>query len=161
MIELETQTHQQGIQMEKSLVVIALDIGLKRIGVAKAVCGIPLCLAPILRQNRNQAANAVNALVNTAKADVLVVGIPMKDNLESKEDAITQMQRRIKHFVGLLTLPKNTKVVFIDENFSSQEALEKLEDKKMRKKAHSKDGTLDSHAALVILERFLATKQIP
>ena len=144
--------------MEKSLVVIALDIGLKRIGVAKAVCGIPLCLAPIWRQNRNQAANAVNALVNTAKADVLVVGIPMKDNLESKEDAIAQMQRRIKHFVGLLALPDSIQVVFIDEAFSSKEALEKLEDKKMRKNAHSKNGTLDSRAALVILERFLATR---
>ena len=146
--------------MEKLPIVIALDVGLKRIGVAKAVCGIPLCLTPILRQNRNQAANAVNTLIKEAKADVLVVGIPTKDNAEplSADDPIAHMQRRIKHFVGLLALPDSIQVVFIDEAFSSKEALEKLEDKKMRKNAHSKNGTLDSRAALVILERFLATR---
>lgn len=125
-------------------VVIALDVGLKRIGVAKSILGIPVCLDPIFRKNRNQAANAVRALVMEAQASVLVVGIP--------EDAV--LKRRILHFVSLLQL-EGLPIVFLDESFSSQEALERLTDKTMRKKAHSRDGSLDSLAALVILERYL------
>ncbi|TLD84421.1 pre-16S rRNA-processing nuclease YqgF [Helicobacter sp. MIT 11-5569] len=150
---------------EKAQIILAIDVGLKRIGVAKCINGIPLCLEPILRKNRNQAANAVRTLIKESQASVLVVGFPKKDSTlrdcileESKcedEDPILAMQRRIKHFVGLLELESHIKIVFFDEAFSSKEALERLEDKKMRKKAHSKDGSLDSLAALVILERYL------
>lgn len=148
---------------EKAQIILAIDVGLKRIGVAKCINGIPLCLEPILRKNRNQAANVVRTLIKESQASVLVVGFPKKDSVileESKcdtkdEDPILAMQRRIKHFVGLLELESCIKIVFFDEAFSSKEALERLEDKKMRKKAHSKDGSLDSLAALVILERYL------
>ncbi|EEO26510.1 Holliday junction resolvase RuvX [Helicobacter winghamensis] len=139
----------------ESKIIIAIDIGLKRIGVAKSIRGIPLCLEPILRKNRNQAANAVRTLVLELQANVLVVGIPFVDDVSKANDSICAMQRRIKHFVGLLELESKIEIVFFDESFSSKEALEKLDDKKMRKKAHSKDGSLDSLAALVILERYL------
>lgn len=141
----------------ESQVILALDVGLKRIGVAKCINGIPLCLKPILRKNRNQAANAVRALIAESKANVLVVGIPFLDCNASSQtnDSISAMQKRIKHFVGLLELESHIQIAFLDEAFSSKEALDKLSDKKMRKKAHSKDGTLDSLAALVILERYL------
>lgn len=144
--------------IKDSKIILALDVGLKRIGVAKCINGIPLCLEPILRKNRNQAANAVRKLVVESKASVLVVGLPKKDSTLKDfalEDPILVMQRRIKHFVGLLELDSSVKVVFLDEAFSTKDALEKLEDKRMRKKAHSKDGSLDSLAALVILERYL------
>ncbi|MBX7491131.1 Holliday junction resolvase RuvX [Helicobacter turcicus] len=168
MIE-STQTKNQNIALQKkdSKIILALDIGLKRIGVAKCINGIPLCLEPILRKNRNQAANAVRSLIMESKASVLVVGLPEKNStfqdfaLEEfqcsfkEEEPILVMQRRIKHFVGLLELDSSIEVVFLNEAFSSKEALEKLEDKKMRKKAHSRDGSLDSLAALVILERYL------
>ncbi|MCI5969260.1 Holliday junction resolvase RuvX [Helicobacter sp.] len=138
----------------ESKIILALDVGLKRIGVAKCINGIPLCLEPILRKNRNQAANAVRALVLESQASVLVVGIPFLDHAKAK-DSVATMQRRIKHFVGLLELESQMEIVFLDESFSSKEALDRLSDKKMRKKAHSKGGILDSLAALVILERYL------
>lgn len=171
--------------------ILALDIGLKRIGVAKAVCNIPLPLPPILRKNRNQAAQEVSTLIAQSKADCLVVGIPIQepkatretpkhsntnadstdiakqcvDNLhqsilDSCEDSTLAMQRRIRHFISLLELPPYLQVIFLDESFSSFEALQRLEDKKSRKKAHSKDGSLDSLAALVILERFLERNRL-
>lgn len=142
----------------ESKIVVAIDVGLKRIGVAKCINGIPLCSEPILRKNRNQAASAVRSLVLGNKADVLVVGIPFLDRdnfLGGVNDSICEMQRRIRHFVGLLELESKIEIVFFDESFSSKEALDRLDNKKMRKKAHSKDGSLDSLAALVILERYL------
>lgn len=139
-------------------IILALDIGLKRIGVAKAIQNIALPLPPILRKNRNQAAKEVSQLLLESKANVLVVGIPINlksDSLEDSANPLLEMQRRIRHFVSLLAIPPNLEIIFIDESFSSFEALQKLDDKKSRKRANSKDGSLDSLAALVILERYL------
>lgn len=139
-------------------IILALDIGLKRIGVAKAIQNIALPLPPILRKNRNQAAKEVSQLLLESKANVLVVGIPMNlksDSLEDSANPLLEMQRRIRHFVSLLAIPPNLEIIFVDESFSSFEALQKLDDKKSRKRANSKDGSLDSLAALVILERYL------
>ena len=120
---------------------LALDIGLKRIGIAKCIEGIVLPQKVILRKNRNQAASEVSNLVIQEKIKKLIVGLP-----SDKE-----MQKRIKHFVGLLEL-RNIEVIFVDEDFSSKEALMKMQGSKDSKK---KDGSLDSLAAMVILERFL------
>ncbi|MDD6054925.1 MAG: Holliday junction resolvase RuvX [Helicobacter sp.] len=141
--------------MKKDKIILCLDVGLKRIGVAKSVLGIPLCLEPIFRKNRNQAARDVRSVVMESKAEILVVGIPKDSSDSSSDSPILAMQRRIRHFVSLLELPSEIEVVFIDESFSSFQAMEKLDDKKMRKKANLKSGSLDSMAALVILERYL------
>ncbi|WP_238699037.1 RuvX/YqgF family protein [Helicobacter sp. MIT 05-5294] len=159
--------------MKTPQIILALDIGLKRIGIAKAIQNIALPISPILRKSRNQAAKEVSQLIIESKADLLLVGIPITDsslNLDSNthipladnpniaqaaDNPILEMQRRIRHFVNLLEIPKDLPILFLDESFSSFEALQQLEDKKMRKRAHSRDGTLDSLAALVILERYL------
>lgn len=126
--------------------ILALDIGLKRIGLAKSIQNIPLPLPPILRKNRNQAAKEVSRVISDSNAEILVVGIPKEG------ECAAEMERRIRHFVSLLEIPKRLEVHFVDESFSSFEALQKMQRSKKSKK---KDGTLDSLAAMVILERFL------
>lgn len=157
-------------------IILALDIGLKRIGIAKAIQNIAMPLSPILRKNRNQAAKEVSQLIIESKANLLLVGIPIvqeyshfvsytknpsssQNPIIDLDNPILEMQRRIKHFVSLLEIPQNLQIIFLDESFSTFEALQRLEDKKMRKKAHSKDGGLDSLAAVVILERYLGNKK--
>ena len=126
--------------------ILALDIGLKRIGIAKSIQNIPLPLPPILRKNRNQAAREVSQVISDSNIHILVIGIPKEG------ECAEEMERRIKHFVGLLEIPKTIEIHFIDESFSSFEALQRMQGSKKNKK---KDGTLDSLAAMVILERFL------
>ena len=96
--------------------ILACDIGLKRIGCAHRLQGIILPLSPIIRHNRNQAASALTNLLNTRDIRILVVGIP-RDNATTTE--------RIKHFVGLLDFCGE--VVYIDEDFTSINALESLQ----------------------------------
>jgi len=124
----------------------SIDIGLKRIGVA--ICldsSIVLPLDAILRKNRNQAARDVNLFLKEWEIDKLIVGLP-KDAASSEE-----MQRRIEHFVSLLEL--DIPVAYQDEQSSSIEARE-LTKGVFR---HKKDGKIDSIAAKIILERYLAT----
>lgn len=122
----------------------SIDIGLKRIGLAICPDGkIVLPQNAILRKNRNQAAQNVKAFLAVWEIGTLVVGLP-KEGSSSQE-----MERRIKHFVGLLDL--QIAVVYQDEQGSSFEAKE-LTKGDFR---HKKDGRLDSVAAKIILERYL------
>ncbi len=123
----------------------SIDVGLKRIGVAICLSGnIVMPQSAILRKNRNQAARDVVHFLKEWEIEKLVVGLPL-DAASSEE-----MERRIKHFVSLLEL--TIPVVYQDEQSSSIEAKE-LTQGVFR---HQKDGKIDSVAAQIILERYLA-----
>ena len=123
--------------------IIAIDVGLKRIGVAISPDSkIALPSTPILRKNRNQAANEISQILKMQNAKTLVVGIPKGGSSEE------EMSRRIRHFVSLLEFDGEIK--FIDESFSSFEA-DELREFSSRKK----DGKLDSLSAMIILQRYL------
>ena len=120
--------------------IMAIDVGLKRVGVALAVGQTVMPQTPVLRKNRNQAARDVSAVLREYGAKKLVVGVPLGG---SSED---EMRRRIAHFVSLLEF--EGEVVYQDEAMSSFEASEiYAEDRR--------DGRLDSSAAMIILKRYL------
>jgi len=124
--------------------IASIDVGLKRIGVAISLDGsVVLPQVAILRRNRNQAAHAVMEMLKEWEIEQLVVGLPKGGASEA------EMERRIKHFVGLLNL--TIPVVYQDEQGSSQEAKE-LTKGLFR---HRRDGRIDSIAAKIILERWL------
>lgn len=124
--------------------IAAIDIGLKRIGVA--LCLSSTIVSPqeaILRKNRDQAARDVDTFLQEWSIELLVVGLP-KNGSSSEE-----MERRIKHFVGLLKF--DGEIVYQDEYGSSMEAKEMMQGVVRQRR----DGRIDSMAAKVILERYL------
>lgn len=126
---------------------IAIDLGLKRIGIAySAHKDIVTPLPAIIRKNRNQAASDLKKVLDEWEAKALVVGIPLGG---SSED---EMRRRIEHFLNLLDF--SGEVFFQDEANSSLEA----EDLLKGEIRYTRDGRVDSVAAMVILQRFLASR---
>lgn len=123
--------------------IVAVDLGLKRIGLALHVESITLPLNPIIRKNRNQAARELDTLLVEKKATKVIFGIP-KDG--SSED---EMRRRIEHFSKLLSFSGD--IEFMDEAFSSYEAKERIKGVTKDKR----DGKIDSLSALIILERWI------
>ncbi|MEE3776040.1 Holliday junction resolvase RuvX [Campylobacter sp. CX2-4080-23] len=120
--------------------IVAIDVGLKRIGVAISLEGkIAIPSTPILRKNRNQAARDVSDMLKEKGAKNLVVGLPKGGSSEA------EMERRIKHFISLLEF--DGEICYQDESYSSVEASELVSNKR--------DGKFDSIAAMIILERFL------
>lgn len=117
--------------------IIALDVGLKRIGLAHLCADVIVPLEPIVRINRLQAAACVNEVLLEKQAEILVVGALSYDS---------DMNQRVRHFVGLLN--SSIPVVYIDESYSSKEALQK------RGSGLKKKRYLDSLAAMLILERY-------
>ncbi len=122
----------------------AIDVGLKRIGTAISLDGkIVIPQTPIIRKNRNQAAEEISLFLKNWDIDILIVGLPKNGNSQ------VEMEKRIKHFVNLIDFNKT--IVFIDEYGTSIEAKEVT--KGLFK--HKKDGKLDSIAAKIILERYI------
>lgn len=128
---------------------IAIDLGLKRIGLAYSPdAKMVTPLDAVERKNRNQAANDVKKVIEEWGADAVVVGIPMGG---SSED---EMRRRVTHFMNLVDF--KGEVFYQDESNTSVEAEEMMKGQ-MR---YKRDGRVDSISAMIILERFLrAVKQ--
>ena len=126
---------------------IAIDLGLKRIGLAYSPDGKMVSpLDAVERKNRDQASKAVKAIIDEWGADAVVIGIPMGG---SSED---EMRRRVAHFMNLVDFAGE--VFYQDESNSSLEA-EALMRGQIR---YKRDGRIDSISAMIILERFLASK---
>lgn len=127
---------------------IAIDLGLKRIGLAySAHKDLVTPLPAIIRKNRNQASAEVKKVLLEWDADAVVVGLPLGG---SSED---EMRRRIAHFMNLVDF--GGEVFYQDEAGSSleAEALMKGEIK------YTRDGRVDSISAMIILQRYLYKKK--
>ncbi len=123
---------------------IAIDLGLKRIGLALSYGnGLVTPLPAVERKNRNQAANDVKKVLNEYEATTVVIGIPMGSTTED------EMRRRVEHFMNLVEF--RGEIAYQDESHSSQEA-EELMRGEIR---YKRDGRIDSLSAKIILERFL------
>ncbi|XNZ30045.1 Holliday junction resolvase RuvX [Helicobacter pylori] len=125
--------------------ILACDVGLKRIGIAVLLNGVILPLEAILRHNRNQDSRDLSDLLRKKDIQVLVVGKP------SENYADTNI--RIEHFIKLVDF--KGEIVFINEDNSSIEAYDNLEHLgKKNKRLAIKDVRLDSLSACRILERY-------
>ena len=123
---------------------IAIDLGLKRIGLAySAHKDIVTPLPAVQRKNRNQASAEVKKVLDEWEVDAVVIGIPLGG---SSED---EMRRRIEHFMNL--------VDFKGEIFYQDEAGSSLEAENMMKGEikYIRDGRIDSISAMIILQRYL------
>jgi len=125
--------------------IIAIDLGLKRIGLAYSADGtIVTPLSAVERKNRNQASVAVKKVIEEWEAESVVIGIPMGGSSEE------EMRRRVEHFMNLVDF--SGPVYHQDESDSSLEA-EELMKGEIR---YRRDGRIDSLSAMIILQRWLA-----
>ncbi|MFP6103342.1 Holliday junction resolvase RuvX [Helicobacter pylori] len=123
--------------------ILACDVGLKRIGIAALLNGVILPLEAILRRNKNQASRDLSDLLREKNIQVLVVGKP--------NESYADTNARIEHFIKLVDF--KGEIVFINEDNSSIEAYENLEHLgRKNKRLAIKDGRLDSLSACRILE---------
>lgn len=133
--------------MKKIYPILAIDLGLKRIGLAYSADGAVVTPLPAVeRKNRNQASQAVKDVIVEWGVKSVVVGIPMGGSSEE------EMRRRVAHFMNLVDF--DGPVAYQDESGSSLEAEEMMKGKIRYKR----DGRVDSLAAMVILERFIREK---
>ncbi len=125
---------------------LALDIGEKRIGIARANGVALIAEALVTLGNDKSFSTKLQELVSSEGATTLVIGLPR--NLNGQDTAQTQY---VREFVSNMNIDSGVKVVFQDEATSSIKAEDFL---KSQKKPYSK-ADIDSQAAKVILQDYM------
>jgi putative holliday junction resolvase len=134
--------------------VLALDLGVKRVGAAVSDASLIAItrLNVIQRSNWKQLLRDVRDLIRRFDAKTLVLGFPL--SLDGSEGSAANAVRETAQKFALSTaLP----VYLQDERLSSVEAAERLRAEGLRSEAVA--ANLDSEAAVVILRDFLSGGQ--
>lgn len=127
-------------------IVMALDVGNVRIGVATA-SRVARMASPLRTiANDKKVFETLQALLKTEKIDTLVVGLPR--NLSGDDTAQTAV---VRNFVDTLKTHVDVPIEFQDEALTSVKAEDEL---RARKKPYDK-GDIDKLAASYILEDYL------
>lgn len=137
-------------------IVLGLDVGTRRIGVARGDTEVRLAspLEPVMNDG-----SALDKLVNIIKrndAKIIVVGLPR--NSKGEETKQSLYSRQFADDLGDTLANNNYQadIIFQDESLTSIEAEDILKrDKRHYDDKMLRDGTLDSEAAVIILSDYL------
>ena len=132
------------------MIIIAFDIGDKRIGVAVSdpFCQMALPLETYYRKNFIKDLQYLANIAKERYADVIVCGLPLNfDGSESEQTLKT------KSFVEELKKYTNIPIVFEDERFTTLEARRVLIEGNVSRK--DRKGVIDKVAASYILESYI------
>ncbi len=135
--------------------VLALDVGEARIGVARGEVGSPFAFGRgfITRQKLSLDVAAVQALAEAEGAARVVVGLP--SNMRGGDSPQTT---KVRAFAAALEQVGLT-VAFEDERLTTQLAAQGLAKSGLKKKQRQEKGRLDERAAVLILESYLARQK--
>lgn len=126
---------------------IALDVGTKRIGVAKADSSVRIAIPYSAVEVDGSEFKKIASLARAWDIDSFVIGLPRNSKGEE-----TDQSKYVRKFAAQLKREiSGAKVCFQDESLTSVEAEKRL---KGRKKGYKK-GDIDSEAAAIILQDFL------
>ncbi|PWH20752.1 MAG: Holliday junction resolvase RuvX [Ardenticatenia bacterium] len=129
------------------MVIIALDIGERRIGVAVSDPTGTLATPHGIIERRSRAEDfaTIGELVHRLGAQRVIVGLPISLN-----GTIGSQARRVIRYAKALSKVLTVPVEMVDERYSTSIAQELLTEAGYRKRAH-----LDAAAAAVILQEYL------
>ncbi len=131
-------------------VVIGLDVGEKRIGVAIGDRDTKIARPSNPLRNDEAVISNIGDLMSEHKTSVLVLGLPRDMN-----GSETDQSKYIRDFANRLTVKLNPNVIFQDESLTSVIAEQNLRLGKDFSEVMLRDGTLDSAAAALILSDYL------
>jgi putative holliday junction resolvase len=135
-------------------VVLALDVGDARIGLAKGETGSSFAFGRgfITRTKLREDIQALKELMTKESAELVVIGLP-----KSKDGTDSPQTQKVRAFAKELE-KAGVAVVLEDERFTTRLASQHLRD--LPKHKRQEKGRLDEAAAILILESYLA-KTLP
>ncbi|MCL2037838.1 Holliday junction resolvase RuvX [Candidatus Saccharibacteria bacterium] len=144
--------------MSDSRVILGLDIGARRIGVARGDTEVKLASPLDAVFNDDEVLENLIKVVDNTDADLIVVGLP-RDN-RGGETFQSKFSRDFAHDLqqALINADYDVEFAFQDESLTSIEAEENLRKRKKFDPKMLRDGTIDSEAAVIILQDFLEEK---
>ncbi len=133
-------------------VVLGLDVGDARIGLARAEVGTGFAFGrgALKREGTRRDVDAIQQLARTEGATRIVVGLPRRT-----EDEDSPQTRRVRAFAKALE-DAGMDVVLEDERFTTQLATRQLNHSALPRAKRRSKGRVDEASAVLILESFLA-----
>jgi putative Holliday junction resolvase len=129
--------------MRISQKILAIDFGLKKIGLALAQDGF---IQPLMVVNKETSLSQINRICQENEIEKIVLGLPPEP-----------LAQKVKEYAQSLRQKVKLSVEFQDETLTSREALAKMiEGGKKRKVRQQKQ---DAYAAACILEAYLQRKE--
>lgn len=132
--------------MALSEIYLCLDVGEKRIGVARGDNAVRIAVPLETIEVNGSELQRIARLSNLERADVLVVGYPRNQSGES-----TAQTAYVEAFVKRLHTESDLPVIYQDESLTSVLAEQRLQ---AHHRPYSK-GDIDMHAAAIILQDYL------
>lgn len=132
-------------------VVIALDVGAARIGLARGEIGSSFAFGRGYLQSRGASADveAVTEVAREEGASLVVVGLP-----RHTDGGDTAQTTRVRAFVAALR-EAGLNVEVEDERFTTRLATSQLQTSGLKRKRRREKGLVDEASAVLILESFL------
>ncbi|CAN5769046.1 Holliday junction resolvase RuvX [soil metagenome] len=132
-------------------VVIALDVGDARIGVARGEVGSPFAFGRGTIPGGNDAATLVRLteLLERERASRLLLGLPLRT--DGRDSAQTTSVRALAERLRDLAVP----VELVDERFTTQAAQRRVRGSGLPRGKRQEKGRLDEASAVLILEGWL------
>jgi len=132
---------------------LGFDFGMKSIGIAygQTISGTATEIRPIRAQNGAPNWDELKQVIDEWSPDILVVGLPL--NMDGSESELCKSARR---FANRLNGRYNIPITMADERLSTREA--KMEADIRGRKGSYRENPVDSIAARLILESWLATQ---
>jgi len=125
--------------------IVAIDLGARRIGIAVSDSGVLATPHSVLRNEGDVVAKLAN-LGSELGAETFVLGIPRRTHASAAE-------KKFEDFAEALRQKTCKPVVLWDESLSTVDAMERLRAAGRNRREAQKD--IDMHAAAVILQSYL------
>ena len=130
-------------------VIIAIDLGARRIGIAVSDSGVVATPHSVMR-NEGDVVEKLDRLGRELDAELYVVGIPRRTHASANDAKYTEFAEALRQ--------RTCKPVELwNESLSTVEAMERLRDSGKSRREAQKD--IDMHAAAVILQSYLDDRQ--
>lgn len=130
--------------------IMAIDFGLKRIGIALSDSLKLFAYPHITLANDSKLFNELKKIVEEKQVQEIVLGIPTE-----KQASKTSVVKSIEKFKNELESKIKLKIILWDESYTSSIAQKKILESVTKKNKRQDKGLLDMYSAAVILQEYL------
>lgn len=130
--------------------ILAIDYGLKRIGLALSDA-LRIVATPIKTiDNTPNAISEIMQIIQAEDVNLILCGIPYRN-----DDKNDEWIAKIKNFANKLAKQSGLELVFVDEFMTSKKAVQIMVNNGKKKSKRSEKGAIDKVAAAIILQDYL------
>ncbi len=129
---------------------LAIDFGLKRVGVAVSDPLKIFATSLTTLQNNNELINNLSSIIEEKNIKLIVLGIP-----SDEDNSKTSIVQNIRAFKEKLINKFNLEIIEWDETYTSVIAENMINESVRKKKSRKEKSLKDMNAAAVILQEYL------